>query len=42
MVFVIAMGCVKISIKLLTNIRKILLEEKAHTIFLNADDILLY
>lgn len=42
MLFVTIMGCVKISIKLHTNIRKILLEEKTHTIFLNADDILLY
>lgn len=42
MLFVTVMGCVKISIKLHTNIRKILLEEKAHTVFLNADDILLY
>lgn len=42
MLFVTVLGCVKISIKLNTNIRKILLEGKAHTIFLNADDILLY
>lgn len=35
-------GCVKIPIKLHTNIKRILLEKKAHTIFLNAGDILLY
>lgn len=42
MLLVTVMGCVKIAIKLHTNIKKILLEEKAHTNFLNADDILLY
>lgn len=42
MLFDTVMGCVKTSIELHTNVRKMLLEEKAHTVFLNADDILLY
>lgn len=42
MLFVTIVGCVKISIKLHTNIRKILLEGKARTTFLNTDDISLY